>query len=322
MKSGHLEVIKDNKVWTKLLERSPQGTRFLDPEFIKIFDAPFTLYGYFRKGTCVGGVPIINTDKYDSKFLPHCYYQGPIFYDEIYRSTEGKKIQYEIELVDSILECLVQNETKFQFSLNTTFQDVRGYSWFNYHQPEKPKCEIVPKYTAIVELDGSTHDSLRENARSSRRQEERYAKIREGLTFEHTGELEELLQVYKSTFLKQGRIILESEIEELRKFITYFTQRSFGHILTIKNNKGQCLAASFIYEDYHKKWHVPIVGVGDTRYGGTLLYFSMLDFVRSLGGKSIDFNGANSPNRGYFKHSMGARSQLYFEISYNDYRGG
>ena len=39
MKLGQLEVIEDTTFSTKLLERSSQGTRFLDSEFLNIFDA-------------------------------------------------------------------------------------------------------------------------------------------------------------------------------------------------------------------------------------------------------------------------------------------
>lgn len=318
MKLGQIEIIDDNEKWLKLLENSPQGTRFLTPEFLDVFDASYTLYGYYRKGVCIAGVPVINTENYKSKFLPHCYYQGPFFHNEIYKSAESKKIQYEIELVESILNCLVPHESQFDFCLDPTFQDVRGYSWFNYHETEKPVCEITPRYTAIVDLDGKTARSLRENSRSSRRQEERYAKNREGLEIDQEGSVEELLAAYESTFSKQGRIVPKSDLNEIRRFVNYFLKVSKGHILAIRNSEGQCVAASFIFEDYLRKWHVPIVGTGDSRYGGTLLYFFILDFVRDSGGRHVDFNGANSPNRGYFKHSVGARSQLYFEVSYND----
>ena len=77
------------------------------------------------------------------------------------------------------------------------------------------------------------------------------------------------------------------------------------------------VAAAFVFEDYDKVWHVPIIGTGDTRYGGTLLYYQILDFALSKGGAAVDFDGANSPKRGYFKHSLGAMPELYFEVSYD-----
>ena len=76
------------------------------------------------------------------------------------------------------------------------------------------------------------------------------------------------------------------------------------------------VAGAFVFKDNDNVWHVPIVGTSDTHYGGTLLYFFMADFVLQHGGSALDFDGANSPNRAYFKHSLGAEPQLYFEIRY------
>ncbi|MEP3635857.1 MAG: hypothetical protein ABJN14_01170 [Paracoccaceae bacterium] len=55
----------------------------------------------------------------------------------------------------------------------------------------------------------------------------------------------------------------------------------------------------------------------ETSYGGTMLYYQILDFAMAQGGSAVDFDGANSPNRGYFKHSLGAMPELYFEVSYD-----
>jgi cellulose synthase/poly-beta-1,6-N-acetylglucosamine synthase-like glycosyltransferase len=35
------------------------------------------------------------------------------------------------------------------------------------------------------------------------------------------------------------------------------------------------------------------------------------------GTAAVDFNGANSPKRAYFKHSIGAKPALYFDMSYD-----
>lgn len=57
-----------------------------------------------------------------------------------------------------------------------------------------------------------------------------------------------------------------------------------------------------------------MVGTLDTKYGGTMLYFGMMDHAAEQGCTMMDFNGANSPARGYFKHSIGAKAQLYFHL--------
>ena len=315
MKQGTLEIINDPRIWQNLLLRSPQGTRFLDTDFLNIFSVPYKLYGYFKKGVLIAGIPIIDTREYGGGFLPQCYYQGPIFFDEIYRSADCKKIQYEIELVESILSQLSAIENKFQFCLHPSFQDIRGYSWLNYHQPEIGLCEIIPRYTAKIDLS-ITKDKIRANSRSARRQEEGYAKSRENLLVFSDGLFEELITLYKETFRKQSKKVTKNEINDLKNYIDYFMQHDIGYILTVRDSEGCPKAASFIFKDYNNTWHVPVVGVGETRYGGTLLYYHIIDFIKDAGGTEVDFNGANSPQRGYFKHSIGGNAQLYFEIKY------
>ncbi len=87
--------------------------------------------------------------------------------------------------------------------------------------------------------------------------------------------------------------------------------------MSVRDPTGVALAIALIFSDYDGTVHVPAVGTGDTRFGGTLLYFAILDQALADGAKSVDFNGANSPKRAYFKHSIGARPVLYFDISYD-----
>ena len=193
---------------------------------------------------------------------------------------------------------------------------MRGYDWVHYHDPEKPRCTILPRYTAIVPLKTATKERTRQDARSARRQEEGYAVKREGLTATEDGSIEELFDLYCTTFAAQGVDVSETEKTFFGPYLQYFLDAGVGHFLTIRNTSGKAVVGAFIFKDYDNVWHVPIVGTGETRYGGTLLYFHILDFVRRQGGVAVDFDGANSPNRAYFKHSIGAQAQLYFEVRY------
>ena len=86
-----LQLITDLDIWHGLLNRSPQATRFLEPEFLDLFGADVRYYGLFRSGVCIMGLPVI-----DGPALPWCYKQGPIFFDELFQSAPAKRIQYEV----------------------------------------------------------------------------------------------------------------------------------------------------------------------------------------------------------------------------------
>lgn len=307
-----LRRIDDLDVWRTLLARSPQATRFLDPAFLAVFDAPFRPYGLFRGDICIMGLPVI-----DASPLPWCYRQGPIFYDEISKGGVAKTIQYEIDLAELAVTELAQVEPRFHFSLSPDLWDVRGYDWAHYHHADKPRCRLTPRYTAILPLEGATSKDVRAGSRSARRQEERYAAERERLRPTADGTVDELFALYTETFARQSASVSANDAALFAPYVQYFLDEGCGHILAVRDAADLAIAAAFVFEDFDGVWHVPIVGTGDTRYGGTMLYFQIADFALTHGAKAVDFDGANSPKRGYFKHSLGALPALYFEVDYD-----
>ena len=311
-----LERIEDVDAWRKLLSRSPQATRFLDPDLLSVFQIEPRFYGLFRKGVCVMGLPVIDTRPLSTSVLPWCYKQGPVYFDEVFRAAQAKRIQYEVELAEIATTELAKHESWFRFSLHESLTDVRGFDWVHYHDPAKPRCTLLPRYTAVIDLDDVSQDDLRRSARSARRQEEGYAVRREGLTPSLEGSIDELFDLYCTTFAAQNLEVAPLERDMFKPYLQFFLDTGIGQFLTVRDAAGKAVVGAFVFRDVDNIWHVPIVGTGETRYGGTLLYFHILDFVRGQGGRAVDFDGANSPNRAYFKHSIGARPQLYFEVRY------
>ena len=53
-----------------------------------------------------------------------------------------------------------------------------------------------------------------------------------------------------------------------------------------------------------------------SRWNSPLLYSPLTISAKKRKMNYLDFNGANSPNRGDDKHSYGAGQELFFEINY------
>jgi len=268
----------------------------------------------------IAGLPVIEAQS--SKFLPWCYYQGIVFHHEIWRAAPAKRTQYEIEISEELVTGVAEVESRFHLSLHPTLMDVRGLDWVHYHAPDRSRVRLVPRYTAIQYTNEETPESLRKAARSARRQEEGYAHSREGLRLSQDGTLEELSGLLRDTFDRQNTEMSETEAELLPVYASYLLERAQGTLLTVRNTEGQAVAIALIFADVDGTIHVPIIGTGETRFGGTLLYFAILDHAVSSGAPAVDFNGANSPSRAYFKHSIGARPVLFFEASYDAEAGG
>jgi hypothetical protein len=309
-------LVSDLEEWDQFLRKSPQNTRFLAGDFLEILQREFRIYGLSRKGMYQAMVPVVDKSQIGTTFPPWCYYQGPVISGDLLRAAAHKKTAYEIQLAETLCTEVAKVENHFFWSLHPSLWDVRGYDWVHYHSLDKPKCTVTPKYTALVELDGATKEGIRRAARSARRQEEKYAVNREHLSITEDVTIGELFELYKKTYARQGLAVDVEQSEFFHPFCHFFISRNIGKIIGVVDEKKRLVAASFIFEDVDKTWHVPILATADTRYGGTLLYFNIIDQVRAQNGKAVDFNGANSPKRAYFKHSIGALPKLFFEVDY------
>ena len=320
MKVGQVESLSADE-WSALLAVSPQRTRFLDPDFLDLFEVPVRYWGLNRKGVVIAGMPVIDASRFGARALPWCYYQGIVYHDEVWRSAPAKRTQYTIKVSEALATGVAMEEAQFSISLSPALSDVRGLDWVHYHDPSHPRLVLQPRYTGIAPVRGETPESLRKRCRSARRQEEGYAKNREGLIATTDGTIDELVDLYRATFERQGVDVPVTEIDLLRAYAQHFLDAGVGSFLAVRDASGSALAVALVFTDYDETVHVPVIGTGETRYGGTLLYFHILDEAMKQDALAVDFNGANSPKRAYFKHSMGADAILYFEASWDAARG-
>jgi len=306
----------DFKRWNDLLEHSPQGTYFLHTEFLKIFGVKIEFYALFQREKLLVGVPVIDTKNLNRKFLPQCYYQGPVFAGNIFEKSPRKSTHLQVTLIDELLIQLTNHVADFNFCLHPSFTDVRGFSWFNYHQPKKGLCEIAAQYTASIELTNETLISIKSYANKSVRKALRYSQEREQLSFSKSGSFEAFIGLYKETFQRQELVVSQETCELFRSYCNFFKSLGNGHFVSVCNRDNECVATGFMFKDYDNSWQVPFAAMSEARYAGTLLYFGMIEMALADHATKIDFNGANSPQRSKFKHSIGAKPELYFTVSF------
>ena len=302
--------------WNELLECSPQGTYFLHSEFLKIFGVEFEFVGIFLGDKLLVGAPVIDAKNFKRKFLPQCYYQGPIFSKQIYDKSSRKSDNLHVTLIAELLLQLTNQVASFNFCLHPSLLDVRAFSWLNYNEPEKGLCEISAQYTAAIEIKGETLTSIKSYSNKTVRKALRYAVEREQLSFSIGGSFEKFIQLYSETLQKQ-QITVSQKIRDLyQAYCDFFQSLGNGHFVSVYNRNNECLAMGFMFKDYNEIWQVPFAAMSESRYAGTLLYFGMIEMALKDDAKKIDFNGANSPKRSKFKHSIGAQAELYFTISF------
>lgn len=303
----------DRARWISHLGNSPQGSFFCHPDWLDLFGADYRFCYLEKDGHAHLGAPLIDAGRFGNA-LPFSYYQGLVFANDLWRARPYKRTQHALELSEQLLTQLAGEVDGFRFSLHHSLSDVRGIDWVHYHEPDKGRVTLRPRYTAIFDLS-STADgqAIRAQGRSARRQEERYGRERDSLVVGESATVAPLLALYEESFTRQGLVADTAERDMIRTIGEALLAWQRGTVLTVCDAQGEILAAALVFRDLDGTLHVPVVGTGEHRHAGTMLYYAILDHGQASDAPAVDFNGANSPNRAYFKHSVGAEARLYFE---------
>ena len=307
------ERCEDETQWRQFVAASPQGSRYCQHDIITALGCEADYWLLQRNGHPVAGIPVITRNAAGPGLPIHSYYVGMMLHPEAWRGKANRRTENLLAISAGAMHRLCAHYDGFQLSLHPELDDVRGFDWFNYHQPERGRIRIQPRYTAQVTLH---HDTLFDAARSSRRREFHYARDRERLEFHTDGKPDELISLWQASLQRQGQTLPTIECELTRRFAEHLLQQQNGIIGVTRNRDGEATSAGLLMLDYHGLAHLPVVGTGNTRYGGTLLYFSLMQWALHQGCTLLDFNGANSPQRAYFKHSIGGKARLYFHLGW------
>ena len=304
--------------WQHFVKNSPQGSIYCLPEVLEAFDIPIEYYFVTNNDRVVAAFPYIDAkSNFEEPFLPYTYYTGVMFAHSIWQMPIYNRTECVITVTERIMDELSEKYDSIYFSCHPTLTDMRGFSWFNYHRPEKGTAIITPYYSAVLifhELDDFT--TLLRAARSMRRRSYKYAIERDDLRFKEVKSTKLLLDLLQETFLRQGLSIDELTQKHILNFSNKAVEGGWGHIYIAESPSGQCLSAGLFLNEWNRVMHLPILANSSHPNAGTFLHLEVIKHCLDAGLKVFDFNGANSPLRGFFKHSFGADPQLFFEIKW------
>lgn len=308
-----LQRCEDASSWERFLQHSPQACIYCHPDVIDALGCTADYWFVMRNGYPAAAVPIITDNRVCPGLPIHSYYTGLMLHDESWRCKPNRRTENLLGISAAVMEELSGTYEHIQMSLHPDLCDIRGFDWFNYHSPEQGRASISPRYTARIRLD---EDSIRHNARSSRRREERYAAEREGLQFTVDGSAAELIALWTASLQRQQSSPERSMLAQTERFADLMLEQEQAIIGCVRDDSGEAHAAGMLLFDHHGNAHLPVVGTSPSRYAGTMLYFGLMDTAASRDVRTLDFNGANSPARAYFKHSIGGESTLFFHIDW------
>jgi hypothetical protein len=307
---------KEDAAWDAFVQASPQGNVFCQSAFLAALGVNARRYLVTENSNARLAAVVLERDGAALQApYPFTMYQGVLLAADLAALPAHKSVPAALELNDFLLAELAARWNSISFCLHPTFPDLRSFLWLNYHEPDKGLFRVDLRYTGSLDLQSSIPPS--QQMRSVRRQEHRRA-TEAGLRCESSDDLQTLDRLHELTFQRQGIERPATEVQLLRDISAAALKYGFGKCFVARLADGQVASASLFLHDARTAYY--LVGANDPAHrksgSGVFLLAETIEHYRQAGQQSVDFVGVNSPNRGDFKTSFGARPVPYFEVTW------
>jgi hypothetical protein len=309
----------DKGRWDHFAAESPQGSVFCFTPLLDALGEDYRLMLVEARGEMLAGVALVLRDgqPYPGQY-PLTMYQGVLLSAGLCRQPPHSRIRQTLELLDFLLTELEKRFDRVCLCLHYRFEDLRGFSWFHYHEPQRGQFRLELHYSGILDLqEAADFDNYLHSIRNLRLREYRRAQTR-GFTIAPSDDLDTLDRLHALTFDRQGIARPQHEVRLLRSVAQAAVGRGFGELLFCRDERGAVISATLFL--YDKRCGYYLVGANDPEHrssgSGTYLMLENIRRSRLKGLETVDFVGINSPNRGDFKTSFNAIPVPYFVVTW------
>lgn len=301
--------------WGAFIETSPHASVFVTPWFIEAVGSPPEFWVVKEGEAIVAGVPILLDGGQPIAGLPpFSMYVGPLLSGAVAAEPPHRRLPIVLRALDALLAALTGRYDALTFSMHYHWDDLRAFSWFNYHEPQAGRFALTTFYTGVLPLaDVNWQGSIRK----SRRQDADKAR-KAGLVCELSEDIDLLSRLYLATFERQGIAVDAATMTTLGSIARAAIRTGNGFLNVCRDRDGQALSAILIVHDRRSAYY--LVGANDPAgrpFGaGTFLLVDSIRHSRDRSLSAFDFVGINSPRRGDFKTSFNASPHLYIDATW------
>jgi hypothetical protein len=308
----------DRAAWDRLVADSPQGSVFCRPAFLDALGV--TWEPWFVGGRPPLAAALVVRDGGGRALrapLPYTLYQGVLLAASVAAAPTHRRVRQTIELVGELLGRMSEIGS-LSFCLHPSFPDLRPFSWFHYHEPERGRFALDLRYTGRIDLSAERGlEGFLAGCRAVRRQE--YRKAAAGFAVAPSAEIDLLDELHARTFGRQGLGPPARDAAALRRIAAAALAGEFGELLVARDQGGRPASAALFLFDAHTSYY--LIAANDPAYRSsgtsTLLLVEGVRRALARGSRTVDVVGMNSPTRGDFKASFGATPVPYLVASWD-----
>ena len=304
----------DRATWDQLVATSPQGSVFTTSAFLDALDLDWSGLVVGGEAPRLGAVILRDPSGEIARSpIPFTQYQGVLLGGELTRAAPHRMVHESLELVGQLLASL-ETERRVSWSLHHAFTDIRPFSWFNYHAPERGQFRVEVRYSGLIPIDATGMDGVLARSRATRRQE--YRKASDRFAVAPTTDLDLLDQLHARTFDRQGLTRPAREVALLRRIAGAAIREGFGELLAGIDRDGRPAGAVLFLFDRGSAYYLIAANDPEFRATGisTLMVLAGIERGIRRGVRQVDVVGMNSPSRGDFKSSFGAIPVPYYQV--------
>tara|TARA_R110000868_G_scaffold7354_4_gene40014 strand:+ start:28069 stop:29097 length:1029 start_codon:yes stop_codon:yes gene_type:complete len=313
-----LERTEADSAWDSFVEKSPQGTLFVQSEFIQATGLSSSLWYCRKNAETMGAVALVESaDGIDCIHSGLLVYSGVLFRPDDPKQNPAQIFSEQFRVTSSIIRDLAMRYRRVEMALHHSFADLRPFLWHNYGS-DGPHFDISLRYTSLIDLRGVDADPVQENTaylacNKSRRQDIRYAQ-KAGI--ETTEEYDRGLfeNLYRRTFEAQGIMVPEPELGSILAATDRLNENGRLRMYRSQTPGDDVGSVALFGIDSKRAYYLYGANNPDLRsgYTGTAVLWDAFRDLARRGVEEADLEGINSPKRGYFKLSFGGTITPYY----------
>jgi hypothetical protein len=264
--------------------------------------------------------PVCLPDGLSPAIPDFCYYIGPVWNTHGTQAPPHRWLADSTQVYEGLITLMLQRYGKVYAQMPLGMQDIRVFDWWNYHERQKSKFIIKPRYSACIRgVQSMSEEEIQCNFRNKRRQVLRNI-IKHGAPQRSDfWKKTELVDLYLDVMKLQKKAVSKRCLENIHALCSLANEGK-GEVIAFRNGQNEILSIGMLL--YGKNVANLVLCLTSTRWRDEKInlwtMYSMIMAGKAKGMDIIDFNGANSPSRADDKHSYGARAELFFELQYSD----
>lgn len=319
--------VNDFYAWDVMVSRSPQGTLFSETCYLNAVGCNYHLWWVCQGTEVKAGVCVTVSDDEQHCRLNESVIYGGILFNLDQKRQAVKRRHDEFHITEFVAERLAENYNSVELTLSPNFMDMRPFQWYNYHVADLSRYTINLRYTSHLKISelrdfiGIEEESrLFADMETVRRYSVREGRKKGGKVIEASG-CNVLISYYQPLMEAQGKTQSMEKLAIMRRIIDTLSQSGRANVFHVVDANEIVLYAVAYAWDEKRAYYLFGAGHPDvsTSWQGTLLHWESFKYLAQQKGiNEVDLEGVNSPQRGWFKLSLGGDLQPYYQVRKED----